>query len=70
MWFSPHFAEQANLSLECLRDSAEVGRYSHDNLYHSLLGLFDVQSRVYRKELDLFAGCRAAAAAMGPGMTH
>jgi lipid A ethanolaminephosphotransferase len=70
MWFSPRFAEQAHLSLACLRERAEDGRYSHDNLYHSLLGLFDVQSRVYRKELDLFAGCRPAEAAMTPGMTH
>ncbi len=28
--------------------------YSHDNLFHSLLGLFDVSTRDYRPELDLF----------------
>jgi lipid A ethanolaminephosphotransferase len=61
MWFSPAFAQNAGLDLACLRSNAQGERYSHDNLYHSLLGLFDVQSGVYQKGLDLFAGCRAPA---------
>ncbi len=61
MWFSPIFAQSAGLDLACLRGNAEGERYSHDNLYHSLLGLFDVESGVYQKGLDLFAGCRAPA---------
>lgn len=28
--------------------------YSHDNLFHSLLGLFNVKTELYRPELDLF----------------
>ena len=28
--------------------------YSHDNLFHTLLGLFNVQTEVYKKELDMF----------------
>lgn len=28
--------------------------YSHDNLFHTLLGLFDVQTEVYDKKLDMF----------------
>ncbi|MCW2484225.1 phosphoethanolamine transferase, partial [Candidatus Symbiopectobacterium sp. NZEC135] len=42
MWFSPTFAQQAHLNLACLRKNADNKDYSHDNLYHSLLGLFDV----------------------------
>lgn len=61
MWFSPAFARHAGLDLACLRGNAQGERYSHDNLYHSLLGLFDVESGVYQKGLDLFAGCRAPA---------
>ncbi|WP_256774438.1 MULTISPECIES: phosphoethanolamine transferase EptA [unclassified Stenotrophomonas] len=61
MWFSPSFARHAGLDLACLRGNAQGERYSHDNLYHSLLGLFDVESGVYQKGLDLFAGCRAPA---------
>jgi len=30
-------------------------RYSQDNLFHTLLGLFDVQTEVYDKNLDMLA---------------
>jgi lipid A ethanolaminephosphotransferase len=47
-------------------ETACVGRlldtpYSHDNLYHSVLGLLDVTTPTYRRELDTFAPCRRAA---------
>lgn len=58
MWFSTEFAQNARLDLLCLRKNADHMDYSHDNFYHSMLGLFDVQSSVYRAELDLFAACR------------
>jgi lipid A ethanolaminephosphotransferase len=29
-------------------------RYSQDNLFHSLLGLFNVETKVYNKNLDIF----------------
>ena len=31
---------------------------SHDNLFHSVLGVLDVQTSVYRPERDFFEGCR------------
>ncbi|MCS7101707.1 MAG: phosphoethanolamine transferase, partial [Burkholderiaceae bacterium] len=36
---------------------------SHDNLFHSLLGMFDVQTPRYDASRDLLARCRRAAAA-------
>lgn len=61
MWFSPAFAQDARLKLSCLRNHADPISYSHYNFYHSLLGLFYLQSRVYQAELDVFAPCRASA---------
>jgi len=61
MWFSPAFALHANLNLACLRYHAEGTPYGHDNIYHAVLGLFDVRSSVYQRDLDLFAGCRSGA---------
>jgi len=58
MWFSPEFARNAQLNLDCLRYRADNREYSHDNVYHSMLGLFDVRSSVYERELDVFAACR------------
>nr|WP_324025780.1 hypothetical protein [Aeromonas caviae] len=31
----------------------------HDNLFHSMLGIMDVQTQVYDGKLDLFKPCRA-----------
>ena len=61
MWLSPGFRRSFNIDQECLRKNAgaEVG---HDNLFHSLLGVLDVQTRAYDKSLDLFAPCRPASA--------
>lgn len=58
MWFSPGFATHARLDLACLRHAAGTGSYSHDNLFHSLLGLFAISSGIYQPGLDVFAGCR------------
>lgn len=58
MWLSPAFATQARLEVACLRHAAGTGSYSHDNLFHSLLGLFEISSGVYVPGLDVFAGCR------------
>ncbi|WP_345065145.1 phosphoethanolamine--lipid A transferase [Acidovorax lacteus] len=33
---------------------------THDNLYHSVLGLLDVRSPTYQQGLDMFASCRPA----------
>ena len=33
---------------------------SQDNLFHSMLGLLEVNSKVYNQDLDMFAGCRGA----------
>ena len=31
---------------------------SHDNYFHSVLGLAGVHTRVYQSELDVFASCK------------
>lgn len=59
MWFSPRFAADAKLDLSCLR--TEAGKpASQDNLFPSVLDLFDVRTKAYRREYDLFAACRSA----------
>jgi lipid A ethanolaminephosphotransferase len=41
----------------CLRASLQA-RYSHDNLSHTLMGLVDLSTSVYRPELDVLRACR------------
>ncbi|QQQ01778.1 phosphoethanolamine transferase [Lysobacter enzymogenes] len=56
MWFSPGFAASRGLDLQCLRaESAKPA--SQDNLFHSVLGLMQVETSVYEKRMDLFAPC-------------
>jgi lipid A ethanolaminephosphotransferase len=40
---------------------------SHDNFFHSVLGLMDVATTVYDPKLDLFARCRKAGQRGGAG---
>jgi lipid A ethanolaminephosphotransferase len=59
MWLSPALQRDRGLSVECVRAEAAKGKASHDNLFHSLLGFFDVTTRAYDKRLDLLAPCGA-----------
>jgi lipid A ethanolaminephosphotransferase len=58
MWLSPAFRRDTGVNEACLRAEAAKQAVSHDNLFHSLLGIFDVQTRAYERGLDLFAPCR------------
>lgn len=57
MWFSPEFADTQDLDLACLRAKADEP-VSHDYIFHTLIDLLDVQSRVYEPEWDLLQDCR------------
>lgn len=58
MWLSPGLAGTRHLDLACLARSAQTGDVTHDNLFHTLLGLFDVQTQAYDASLDLMKGCQ------------
>ncbi|RPI46047.1 MAG: phosphoethanolamine--lipid A transferase [Betaproteobacteria bacterium] len=60
-WIPTESAADLGLDLACVR-SRSTAEASHDNLYHSVLGLLDVDTPLYRKTRDLVAGCRAAPA--------
>jgi lipid A ethanolaminephosphotransferase len=70
MWFSSGFAQAGGLDVNCLRERAAAPA-SHDDLFHTLLGLTDVSTAIYEPALDISATCRhppaggAAAAAAG-----
>lgn len=59
MWFSPSFQEAHDLSLECLSRASSTS-YSHDNLFHTALGMLDIRTSAYVRNLDLTADCRSA----------
>lgn len=58
-WASDGFARDSDLDMTCLNQKAQSEQASHDNLFPSVLGLFDVQTSVYRPESDFFKSCRS-----------
>jgi len=55
-WLSPGFEKLSRVSTKCLQNHRN-NALSHDNLFHSVLGLMAVKTSVYQRELDLFAAC-------------
>jgi lipid A ethanolaminephosphotransferase len=55
-WFSPGAAAALRLDLPCLAQRA-LQPVAHDHLFHTLLGLLDVKTKLYEREWDLTQGC-------------
>jgi lipid A ethanolaminephosphotransferase len=57
LWMSQSFRDAAGVDQSCMAKNA-AAKTSHDALFHSVLGLMDVKTKVYDASLDLFAACR------------
>ncbi len=57
LWVSPGYAQSFALDTDCLRQRAAQPA-THDNLFHSLLGMLDVRTSIYDAGLDVAAQCR------------
>lgn len=55
MWLSDNFRESLDIDTECLKNTGEL---SHDNLFDSLLTLFNVSTQSKRKNLDFIGRCQ------------
>jgi len=52
-WFGKNF----DINQTCAKKEADK-RYSHDNLFSTILGLMDVKTSVYDKNMDIYYKCR------------
>ncbi len=59
-WFSPRFQRQSGLDLGCVM-AGRSAPTSHDNLFHTVLGLLDIETKTRTPGLDLFSACRRIA---------
>lgn len=57
-WLSPGFEQASGTPMACLRSRAQT-HVTHDNLFHSVLGLMQVSTTAYHRALDAYAGCPA-----------
>ena len=52
MWFGESYDEIDRTAL-----AAKLGRkYSHDNLFHTILGLLEIETSDYEREMDIVFG--------------
>lgn len=59
VWFSDGYPDRFQIDAGCV--AARSGEaLSHDNVFHSVLGMLDVNTAVYDPSLDLFNACRRA----------
>ncbi|MDR1536271.1 MAG: phosphoethanolamine--lipid A transferase [Planctomycetota bacterium] len=58
LWMSETMRREDRIDYEKLREAAPGLELSHDNLFHSLLGLTEIDSELYDPSLDLFGRFR------------
>lgn len=58
-WLSPSFERLRGLPTDCLRQGLDAP-VSHDDYFHSVLGVLGVRTEVYRPAQDIYARCRRA----------
>jgi len=56
VWLSDGFEKGRSIDRDCLKKKSSEP-ISHDYLFHSLLGMMDVETHSYDPSLDIFAGC-------------
>lgn len=56
LWVSERFSARSGLDLDCLRGNSSA-KLSHDNFFHSVLGLAAVETRERSAALDVIAPC-------------
>jgi lipid A ethanolaminephosphotransferase len=57
-WMSEGFKKSKHIDESCLKIEAKEKTFSHDYVFSSLLGIMDVQTEEYNRDLDIFQRCR------------
>jgi lipid A ethanolaminephosphotransferase len=56
LWLSKDFSDSFGLDTECIKRQRNAA-YSHDNLFHSILGMLDIKTTAYEADFDIFSKC-------------
>ena len=59
MWLPDAYAQAKGINKQCVINKAEEGTFSHDNLFHTLLGLYGVKTASKDNALDIVANCKS-----------
>lgn len=58
LWLSDKYEQQQAVDRQCLDVAAKTQPFSQDNLFHSLLGMFNIKTTQYHAQLDILGTCR------------
>ena len=58
-WLSASFEKQSGILPGCLKNKSQTP-LTHDNYFHSVLGLMNISTDAYQTKLDVHADCRSA----------
>jgi lipid A ethanolaminephosphotransferase len=58
VWLSSAYRRDFGVETSCLRERRRAP-LSHDNVFHSVLGMLDISTSAHNAELDLFGACAA-----------
>ena len=62
LWASSSTQTRLGIDMECTQEVAAAKAVSHDNLFHTVLGMFAVHTRLYDQRLDILQRCRTSRA--------
>ena len=57
VWMSDTFENRFGIDEKCMADKRDDA-FSHDNLFHSLLGMLDIKTEAHDAGLDIFSTCK------------
>jgi len=57
VWMSDTFENRFGIDKKCMADKRDDA-FSHDNLFHSLLGMLDIKTEAHDAGLDIFSTCK------------
>lgn len=58
LWLSDKYQAQQNINASCLSQQGKKETVSQDNLFHSLLGMFNIETTEYKAQLDILNRCQ------------
>jgi lipid A ethanolaminephosphotransferase len=58
MWLSEQYLQAKNIDNPCLIEKSNNESFSHDNLFHTLLGLYGVKTTIKDETLDIIENCQ------------
>ena len=58
LWLSPEYAAAQGIDQRCLRQQAQNNNVSQNNVFHTLLGMINVETNEYHADMDMIRSCR------------